>query len=891
MQTIKQPYTLILLLLCVTIFFVSSAGSDDTQNNPKIGNFEFILDNDGAFVSILSSNKQIPLNIPVVVYQAEIALENWQDTYPGTTEIQLDEYTTYDIAEHDEFREPQQYIITAGINGCTWNYIFEKIPSLHADLGEELMIGLHGWGDTEDNTTLFAPYDSSAPYDDRVNPNIPPYVSLIYTNDGGKIFISPEIELSPVSIYNGSEWVEEMREIVVGPDKWLIVHPSDSMTTMVRQGYTLPTLLIEDSWISQLGDLYDSAALPGYTTGDNGYNWAYHDTGTDNGAELTVWRGWFDDPNKLDYDLLNPISAPISETEAKSIDYENVARSATQTYLYYFNSTITDDLATIYNQIGDNGELNTVDQRMGALYHYYYDHNTVNLETRLSYFYTMDDPWTETAYTYTPEGYISTTTVTRATTNFRDYIVAFTGKEFMDDEVSSIISENCFELAQFSNNAVELDQQELSISTDPGYNLPDDSLERFATLVSFLYEGNYETVEMEDDYHFYDFSWTVKLDADGQPVKDSQNNTVYYANRLVATFDPDNPSEDGFTGNMYSVEEKMEELHADVITGFSQQDWLSVQDWIAVSPVEVFIQFKQQDDGSIEVTDAKESYNVGILVNNKIAQYLGKQPTSLMDPAAVMDPIIYNGLGDPNLLYSYLEYTPDENIQNHYRSITERIPNALVSNILINWQDVYVQVSHTSQVQRIFDNDGYFIDLLNYNHDAGFGFIDLFVWNDNGNMTVEDAEAKLIARFQIHTSVNGCIIDRIVNVDTDQDTLNDYDEIFVYHTNPHSHDTDGDGVDDDDEIDTDTDPLDSSSFFGITGLSCTTNSQGERVIAIQWKSVPGRDYAIYTSSDDFGTFTLLQDNFHADSDTSSFSDTQNANQTIRFYKIILKDTP
>jgi hypothetical protein len=43
--------------------------------------------------------------------------------------------------------------------------------------------------------------------------------------------------------------------------------------------------------------------------------------------------------------------------------------------------------------------------------------------------------------------------------------------------------------------------------------------------------------------------------------------------------------------------------------------------------------------------------------------------------------------------------------------------------------------------------------------------------------------------------------------DTDKDGLNDFDELYVYHTSPYLADTDSDGIPDKDEVDRGSDPL------------------------------------------------------------------------------------
>lgn len=48
---------------------------------------------------------------------------------------------------------------------------------------------------------------------------------------------------------------------------------------------------------------------------------------------------------------------------------------------------------------------------------------------------------------------------------------------------------------------------------------------------------------------------------------------------------------------------------------------------------------------------------------------------------------------------------------------------------------------------------------------------------------------------------------RLKSIDTDQDGLNDYDELYQYTTSPYLPDTDSDGINDKTEIDQGTDPL------------------------------------------------------------------------------------
>lgn len=50
-------------------------------------------------------------------------------------------------------------------------------------------------------------------------------------------------------------------------------------------------------------------------------------------------------------------------------------------------------------------------------------------------------------------------------------------------------------------------------------------------------------------------------------------------------------------------------------------------------------------------------------------------------------------------------------------------------------------------------------------------------------------------------------IEKLKHIDTDHDGLNDYDEVYIYHTSSYLADTDSDGVSDKTEIERGTDPL------------------------------------------------------------------------------------
>lgn len=66
--------------------------------------------------------------------------------------------------------------------------------------------------------------------------------------------------------------------------------------------------------------------------------------------------------------------------------------------------------------------------------------------------------------------------------------------------------------------------------------------------------------------------------------------------------------------------------------------------------------------------------------------------------------------------------------------------------------------------------------------------------------------------FAVSNKVPGFVRDQVVNVDTlrfrdtDQDTISDYDELYLYQTSPYLADTDSDGINDKQEIEKGTSP-------------------------------------------------------------------------------------
>ena len=81
------------------------------------------------------------------------------------------------------------------------------------------------------------------------------------------------------------------------------------------------------------------------------------------------------------------------------------------------------------------------------------------------------------------------------------------------------------------------------------------------------------------------------------------------------------------------------------------------------------------------------------------------------------------------------------------------------------------------------------------------------------------------------------------SLDSDQDGLNDSDEVNLHHSNPLLPDTDGDGMRDGDEIRAGTNPTDPSSRFAFTLLTPIKIGASNAVV-LQWLSVPGKAYTL-----------------------------------------------
>jgi hypothetical protein len=90
----------------------------------------------------------------------------------------------------------------------------------------------------------------------------------------------------------------------------------------------------------------------------------------------------------------------------------------------------------------------------------------------------------------------------------------------------------------------------------------------------------------------------------------------------------------------------------------------------------------------------------------------------------------------------------------------------------------------------------------------GIGALILGFWNMSGAIKNSWVPDKIASQNTITTTVDKTsetLLD-LRNKDTDKDGLSDYDELYIYDTNPYLEDSDSDNYSDKEEIDTDNDP-------------------------------------------------------------------------------------
>ncbi len=95
---------------------------------------------------------------------------------------------------------------------------------------------------------------------------------------------------------------------------------------------------------------------------------------------------------------------------------------------------------------------------------------------------------------------------------------------------------------------------------------------------------------------------------------------------------------------------------------------------------------------------------------------------------------------------------------------------------------------------------------------------------DGVDDATEDADSDGISNLaEVQGGTNPCCMD------TDEDGLNDYEELYTYQTIPTNKDTDGDGVEDGWEIENGTDPKTAESSFQVT----TSMDAGDSTVEVQ----------------------------------------------------------
>ena len=92
-------------------------------------------------------------------------------------------------------------------------------------------------------------------------------------------------------------------------------------------------------------------------------------------------------------------------------------------------------------------------------------------------------------------------------------------------------------------------------------------------------------------------------------------------------------------------------------------------------------------------------------------------------------------------------------------------------------------------------------------------------------------------------------------------------------------------MDDGDEVEAGTDPNDETSFFRILNIA----QNGEGAISTDWRSVPGREYAVY-GSENLVSWNLLEI-VVADGDTGSYLDCDVNPASAKFYRVEILPLP
>ena len=122
--------------------------------------------------------------------------------------------------------------------------------------------------------------------------------------------------------------------------------------------------------------------------------------------------------------------------------------------------------------------------------------------------------------------------------------------------------------------------------------------------------------------------------------------------------------------------------------------------------------------------------------------------------------------------------------------------------------------------------------------------------------------------------------------DSDGDSLTDYNEIIVYHSNPTSIDSDNDGMGDDAEVTAGTSPTNAASLFDIESEN-STNWNGAGIV-VRWQSAHGKQYEILRTTNLASGFTTIASHVDATEPVNTSTDTTATAEGPYFYKIRLE---
>ncbi len=123
-------------------------------------------------------------------------------------------------------------------------------------------------------------------------------------------------------------------------------------------------------------------------------------------------------------------------------------------------------------------------------------------------------------------------------------------------------------------------------------------------------------------------------------------------------------------------------------------------------------------------------------------------------------------------------------------------------------------------------------------------------------------------------------------VDSDGDSLADYDEVMIHHSSPTNTDTDADGMGDGAEARAGTNLTDPADLLDMRpGESASWNGAG---IVVRWSSVGGRQYSLLRATNLVNGFSLLESGMAATPPINTVTDTTAAAAGPYYYRIRLE---